>query len=940
MPRTLDELLEPIRARRAARLEDLSPPPTRGLLAGLGRVLDYPGRKVREFVTGRPEATGRDVLQQIGLAGPNQQGFDVEDVLGFGAEVALDPLTYLGGIGTLTKGGKAAKALGQVDDALGAASDAVRLATNANEATRATALVNQLTSRRAVLAADAAAQGVPSALAKGLRGQAELGQRSLLKLGIPFTGVEANVVRGAPVLGALGKAGGALRASSPVRGLEKLFNPRYGRLPETEAIYEQFFGPGLRSAVADQYDTAVGMYGDEAAKVAQSGLPEGQVYEGLVRNIEDLGVLPAPGSYEARFGQEVGELGRREIQAGAKGAESQLGAQTKAYYPRVRTPASKKEAAMLGLPDMGGRKITTRAGFQKAREESLLEQFTPDANKILAASGSPNQFQTRPSLAFAERATKGETTIAAAKLVTSLADNFSKVGSAVDDVPLSEFFAAAPLRRYAGLELPEDVGGIQKILDAAGLGDRAIPKPVFDEFVQVYQKISSPPEVANLMRIFDKATAGYRAALTVPFPAFHVRNLFSDTVMSWLNGGANPAKIPEALQKAVDPAWIREAEIKGLLSGSSARWIEQQANRFRAGGPMDLMQQVGRTGKLVPGKATERANRFYAQFAENFSRTWHYLSMKAKGLSDVEAVASVKKALFDFSELTQAEKIIAKRLVLFYNWPRKVVPAILGQYIENPAKMAALTRGATNPSAERPPALPEFVNRGAAIPLGPTQGGGYSVLSGLGLPLEELSKLDPTSPEGGVLGALKQYLKRGGELANPLLSAPAEIALGRDFRTGRDILSQDRADPLLGRIPGLREAIGYREETLPSGELRPRADPLALWALRRAPVSRGVSTAGQIADLVGGREDASLLRLLTGAQRFDLDRGDMLRATEDALEGRAKGLQRTGELRTKELLFAPGAEGEKSPEAVALVKKLREIEKLRKAENKTAAAPR
>lgn len=178
-------------------------------------------------------------------------------------------------------------------------------------------------------------------------------------------------------------------------------------------------------------------------------------------------------------------------------------------------------------------------------------------------------------------------------------------------------------------------------------------------------------------------------------------------------------------------------------------------------------------------------------------------------------------------------------------------------------------------------------------------------------------------------------------MANPLLAAPAELALGRDFRTGRDILQQDRADPLLGKIPGLAQAIGYREETLPSGDVRPRADPLWLYGLKRSPAGRFLSTAEQVGDLASGAPDASALRILTGAQRFDLQKSDLAKAVEDALRARAKALQRSGEVGTKEILFAKGGDGgQKSAAGQSLVERLRAVEKLRKAERKEAAAPR
>src|SRR5687767_5246192 len=115
---SIDEIIERAAARRGGRraaLDELAGQAPPGLLSRIGRILDTPGRIARSAVTGKSEATGRDVLRKIGLIGRrNPRGLDLGDVAGFAAEVALDPLTYLGGIGTLTKGGKAATQLSKV----------------------------------------------------------------------------------------------------------------------------------------------------------------------------------------------------------------------------------------------------------------------------------------------------------------------------------------------------------------------------------------------------------------------------------------------------------------------------------------------------------------------------------------------------------------------------------------------------------------------------------------------------------------------------------------------------------------------------------------------------------------------------------------------------------------------------------------------------------
>lgn len=84
-----------------------------------GNVLDLPGSSIRDIISGQNpfdqwasplssnnRMSGRDVMQHYGLVGQNQEGLDSSDVAGFLGEMALDPLTYFGGIGLLKHAGR------------------------------------------------------------------------------------------------------------------------------------------------------------------------------------------------------------------------------------------------------------------------------------------------------------------------------------------------------------------------------------------------------------------------------------------------------------------------------------------------------------------------------------------------------------------------------------------------------------------------------------------------------------------------------------------------------------------------------------------------------------------------------------------------------------------------------------------------------------------
>lgn len=66
------------------------------ILGALGYLLDTPGAYTRGMIAGRPgeRVSGREMLEAYGL-GANQEGLDLGDVLGFGADVLVDPLNLM-----------------------------------------------------------------------------------------------------------------------------------------------------------------------------------------------------------------------------------------------------------------------------------------------------------------------------------------------------------------------------------------------------------------------------------------------------------------------------------------------------------------------------------------------------------------------------------------------------------------------------------------------------------------------------------------------------------------------------------------------------------------------------------------------------------------------------------------------------------------------------
>jgi len=965
-----------------------------GLLYKLGRTLDWPGRKIREMIAGEPEATGRRILQKMGLLERNIPGFDLGDVMGFATEVGLDPLTYLYGVGTLTKGGKLASRAGSLSRELGALRALGRPEAKAAEI----ALKGVRKAMRET--------GAPFKLAPGWAAQARAGQRSLLKIGLPFTKIEKTLIRGAPVLGGLEKIERFTKALPPIQLLSRLFSPRFGRPEVTRPMYEALdVARGVRGTQAGQLrETLTKRLGP---LIARSGKPEGEYLPDFIKVVESLDqpdritrrlellreewkprfaeveakIANASKYTETSWGREwlrtvdrerkrlerefnklakplekglaettevlekatpeelklatqlqklLARTAKQQIKAGARDPGMLLSAVTKGYYPRMAGEGMKEFKKRF--PDLWKielnrlkRDFKTMTGSQIPRERALLELFTPEASETLqkVAQTQKPWYELDPRKALPQYYLREKISTDTAKFLRHLIREYK-----MPHVPGRTMEVAELIKR----------GELHNVKPSQWKG-WGIPLDMAQEFLTMHRTFTQPEEITRVMRIFDSLTGVFRGMLTSPFPAFHIRNLFSDTALSAIGGGANLRFIRQAIQQSFDPAWLRRGEELGVLRGSSARYVMEEL------GTRNPSTLIGEWLQAHPGlkKAMHGFDKWYASRVENFTRTWHFISKKAEGLSDLEAAREVRKWLLDYSELTPFERKFMKRTFLFYNWPRKVIPLLVKSYFERPRQMALLTRLTTQPSMPREMPVPEFVRATAAVPVGVNLQGDPRFLFGMGSPLEELNKLDISSPLG-LAGGMQQIMRRVGVQMNPLLRAPLEYATGKELYYDRPIILSDKAEPILDQVPLLRNWLQLRREELPGGKVRYRADPYRYWLFKNMPTSRFEDLANQLADVVGNVDPRksglqSLIQALTGVKVASLDPMDQIRTLVDWHRAQAQPLVRQGLMGELPILYPRTVSGEKAPEAVEFSKQHREFREMLKSMREQVNAP-
>ena len=220
-----------------------------------------------------------------------------------------------------------------------------------------------------------------------------------------------------------------------------------------------------------------------------------------------------------------------------------------------------------------------------------------------------------------------------------------------------------------------------------------MPKSVADDLNKL-KLIESDEGMGILRRGFDAALHWWKGTATSMNPGFHFRNSYSNMFNMWL-GGVAPIKMANRMKQGVaiqmkrggpvklpDGTMLSVADIaeetrrlgvrgKGWIAADMPNKYAEDLEKALAGGKVPWKQRInplsGEFGLLAGG-------RWFGTAVEDAARIGLYIDRRVKGDDMHKAALHVKKYLFDYSELTNAERTIFKRVWPFYTWMRKNTP--------------------------------------------------------------------------------------------------------------------------------------------------------------------------------------------------------------------------------------------------------------------------
>lgn len=337
------------------------------------------------------------------------------------------------------------------------------------------------------------------------------------------------------------------------------------------------------------------------------------------------------------------------------------------------------------------------------------------------------------------------------------------------------------------------------VVDAKGMTDSQLAAEGLEKIkIKGLEKYAATPEVRRALehtvhgysslgplegavRNWHYATNMFKKMSTYWWPAFHARNAISNLWQITLAGVKNPV---DAFRGYRSLWTIGKLQKKGLRGERLQKAIYKTLGKQEAKYHKEFIEHgLGGTGRyfgdldeaLVKRNALDRAGGAVGNYLEDSSKFSLYMQRRKAGFLPDAAASEVRKYLFDYSDLTDFERIALKGVMPFYTWTRNNLPLQLAMLIQKPGKVNILghVKRAIESMQEGEPMdetlLPEWMREGFNIYMGDNPEG-----------IQKFLRLEGFLPTIDLNYIGKPGEKTVGQL-NPLIKTPLEIFTNYDF---------------------------------------------------------------------------------------------------------------------------------------------------------------
>lgn len=316
-----------------------------------------------------------------------------------------------------------------------------------------------------------------------------------------------------------------------------------------------------------------------------------------------------------------------------------------------------------------------------------------------------------------------------------------------------------------------------------GLEGMAFPAEAAKHIDAVVEKLSTPEELQALGKAYDSIMGAWKG-WQLATPGYHLRNQVGDMVAMNI-GGLSWDKMPARLREGWQIAKGGAGEIAVPGGTLSYDRVRELAGRLGVTGGMysgELEQELAKllegTRWLTAGQRSKILNfsRNAGEFLENHRRYALFTERLAQGEAPQVAARHVQRYLFDYGDLTRAERLVAKRVLPFYTYPRKAVQLYVGELLKRPRILGGLghlKRGVEAVAGGQEPDprfIPPWIRDQYHIRFDQGKGRYEMLLLGSYLPFNAV--LEATKPMQMLMDQAAPWIKQPWEMATATEFAP------------------------------------------------------------------------------------------------------------------------------------------------------------------------
>ena len=261
-----------------------------------------------------------------------------------------------------------------------------------------------------------------------------------------------------------------------------------------------------------------------------------------------------------------------------------------------------------------------------------------------------------------------------------------------------------PQSFFDDIELPPGVDEDGVIQDLTKTFDSKSPDktPSFEEFKETVSKNSNnklPYEDSKLYDVYKRWLNSYKKGLTVYNPGWWVANFFQNKGQNYLALGADAFK-PQTEAKNI----IRK------MKGRNYKDVNVFDSKNKISYSMDDIAKLAQEFGVIDGLGEDVRNargifsRLETQIdnsgfmkklseIEETARMHHFVKQLEKGNTPEEASKSVNKYLFDYSNKSNADKVMGDFIDPFWTFHKNNAKLMYNSMYEHPSKINAIVRG-------------------------------------------------------------------------------------------------------------------------------------------------------------------------------------------------------------------------------------------------------